>query len=125
MAISTTTQKLAVIEWDVLWEPGLPISPGTLGQDDKQQLLWGYPGVLWATAAGVDNAKLAHMEWCLVWEPGLPTNPGALGQDDKQQLLWGYPSITWPALVVEEKRTHSNMAVKFRRMRGFWHNRRK
>lgn len=53
MAISTTNGKLALIEWDNPWEPGLPISPGTIGQDDKQQLLLGYPEVLWGAPAVV------------------------------------------------------------------------
>lgn len=48
MAIDTDNKKLALMEWDIVWEPGLPLSPGTFGQDDKQQLLWGYPGVLWS-----------------------------------------------------------------------------
>lgn len=47
MAISTVNEKLALLEWDQSWEPGLPISPGAFGQDDQQQLVWGYPGVLW------------------------------------------------------------------------------
>lgn len=51
MAISTDNEKLGVMEWCQVFEPGLPISPGTLGQDDKQQLLWGYPGVTWSEAA--------------------------------------------------------------------------
>lgn len=50
MAISTINQKLAVMEMDVIFEPSLPMSPGTLGQDDQQQLLWGYPGVLWGAS---------------------------------------------------------------------------
>jgi len=50
MAIDTTNKKLALIEWDNIWESALPMSPGTLGQDDKQQLLWGYPGILWTVA---------------------------------------------------------------------------
>lgn len=102
MAIDTNTEKLAIMEWDELYEPGLPLSPGTLGQDDKQQLLWGFPGVLWAVVSGVDNAKLAHMEWCLVWEPAIPTNPGTLGQDDKQQLIWGFPDVLWAEPAPEE-----------------------
>jgi hypothetical protein len=48
MAITTINQKLAVMEWEDYAEPALPLSPGALGQDDQQQLLWGYPGVLWA-----------------------------------------------------------------------------
>jgi len=52
MAIDTTNEKLAIMELEDVFEPGLPISPGTLGQDDQQQLLWGFPGVLWAAAAG-------------------------------------------------------------------------
>lgn len=47
MAITTDTGKLAVMEWDDYWEPGLPLSPGTLDQGDQQQLLWGFPEILW------------------------------------------------------------------------------
>lgn len=49
MAIDTTNEKLALMEWDNVWEPAIPISPGAFGQDDKQQLLWGYPGILWTS----------------------------------------------------------------------------
>lgn len=49
MAITSINEKLAVMEMDNVLEPGLPILPGVLGQDDRQQLLWGYPGVLWIT----------------------------------------------------------------------------
>lgn len=48
--IDTTNEKLSLMEGEV-WEPGLPLSPSTLGQDDRQQLLWGYPGILWEEAA--------------------------------------------------------------------------
>lgn len=51
MAISTNTEKLAVINFCNTLFPPLPLSPGALGQDDQQQLLWGYPGVLWLEAA--------------------------------------------------------------------------
>jgi hypothetical protein len=47
MAIDTVNEKLALMEWDQTFEPGLPLSPGAFGQGDKQQLLWDYPGVLW------------------------------------------------------------------------------
>lgn len=60
MAISTINGKLAIMEWCSIWEPGLPISPGTLGQDDKQQLLWDYPGVLWAAGGG----PIVTPFWC-------------------------------------------------------------
>lgn len=49
MAVDSTNKKLGVMEWCSIWEPGLPISPGTLGQDDQQQLLQSYPGVLFST----------------------------------------------------------------------------
>ena len=48
MAIDTNNKKLGVMEWDNIWEPAIPLSPGTFGEDDKQQLLWGYPGILWS-----------------------------------------------------------------------------
>jgi len=53
MAIDTTNKKLALLELEDYWEPALPVSPGALGQDDLQQLLWGYPGILWAGATPV------------------------------------------------------------------------
>ncbi len=49
-AIATDNGKLAVMEWDLDWEPGLPLSPGAFGQEDQQQLLWGFPEILWAAA---------------------------------------------------------------------------
>lgn len=51
MPITTTNGKLAVMELDLDWEPGLPLSPGALGQDDQQQLLWGYPDNPWASGS--------------------------------------------------------------------------
>lgn len=50
MAISTTNSKLAVMSFGNTLISNLPMSPGTLGQDDQQQLLWGYPGVLWGAS---------------------------------------------------------------------------
>lgn len=47
MAITTNNEKLGVMEWCIPWETGIPLLPGAFGQDDKQQLIWGYPGVLW------------------------------------------------------------------------------
>ena len=61
MAIDTTNKKLALMEWGQVGEPGLPISPGTFGQDDKQQLLWGYPGVLWTSIVGVGGHLVFKM----------------------------------------------------------------
>ena len=55
MAIDTNTEKLAIMELEDVWEPGLPLSPGSLGQDDQQQLLWGYPGITWASPATATN----------------------------------------------------------------------
>lgn len=37
------------MELDQDWEPGIPLLPGSFGQDDKQQLLWGFPEILWET----------------------------------------------------------------------------
>lgn len=97
MAISTNNEKLAVLDWTEL-EPGLPLSPGAFGQGDKQQLLWGYPGVAWGAAAVTDNTKLANLEWCNLLEPGLPVSSDGLDQADKQQLLWGYPDVVWGSI---------------------------
>jgi hypothetical protein len=56
MAIDTINKKLSMMEWGLPYEPGLPMSPGTLGQDDKQQLLWGYPGILWGAIGFVGGS---------------------------------------------------------------------
>lgn len=59
MAIATINGKLAIMEFGQVWEPGLPLSPGTLGKNDKQQLLWGYPDVAWHVGGAVAAAL-----WC-------------------------------------------------------------
>jgi len=53
VSLATDNGKLAVMEWDQDYEPGLPLSPGAFGQDDQQQILWGIPEVLWATSVPV------------------------------------------------------------------------
>ena len=50
MAIDTNDEKLALMEWDTVWEPGLILDEtASFDQGDKQQLLWGYPGIAWTT----------------------------------------------------------------------------
>ena len=51
MPIDTTNEKLALLELEDYHEPGIPLSPGVFDQGDQQQLLWGYPGILWASGA--------------------------------------------------------------------------
>jgi hypothetical protein len=59
MAIDTINEKLAVMELEDIIEPGLPLSPSALGQDDRQQLLWGFPGVLWQAVGAAASAVFA------------------------------------------------------------------
>ena len=55
MALTSIDDKLAVMEWDNLWEPALPIAESApFAQGDKQQLLWGLPDPLWGVIAAVD-----------------------------------------------------------------------
>ena len=61
MAITTDNEKLALLEEGTVWEPGLPMSPGTLGDDDKQQLLWGYPGILWSEIRDVFGVVMVNV----------------------------------------------------------------
>jgi len=63
MALTTDNQKLAIMEWSVMWEPGLPLSPGTLGQDDKQQLLWDNPDPVWGAAVVAAGALIFSWMW--------------------------------------------------------------
>lgn len=47
-AIDSNDKKLSLMEWDNIWEPGIPLAAtAPFTQGDKQQLLWGYPGILW------------------------------------------------------------------------------
>ena len=48
MPIDTTNEKLALLEWGQLPEGGMPIDETAgFSQGDRQQLLFGYPGILW------------------------------------------------------------------------------
>ncbi len=49
MAIDTNNEKLALIEYGDVFQFGVPISADGIDQADNQQLLWDYPGLLWAT----------------------------------------------------------------------------
>jgi len=62
MSITTVNDKIGIMEFCIVWESGLPISPGALGQDDQQQLIGGYPGVAWTSGGpGVDDfTQWAH-----------------------------------------------------------------
>lgn len=48
MSIDTINEKLALLEWLEPYQCGIPISADGLDQADNQQLLWGYPGLLWS-----------------------------------------------------------------------------
>jgi len=51
MAINTVNEKIALMEYWLPFYWGTPTSVDGIGQDDKQQLLWGYPGLLWTSIA--------------------------------------------------------------------------
>jgi hypothetical protein len=53
MVITATNSKLALMSWQQPWLLPLPISSDGLGQADTQQLLWGYPGILWSVPVPV------------------------------------------------------------------------
>lgn len=53
MAIDTNNEKFALIDMGDVWADALPISSDDLGQDDKQHLLWEYPGILWGIIGGL------------------------------------------------------------------------
>lgn len=55
MAIDTVNRKLSVLNLGLVWHSSTPISPGAIGQDDQQQLLWGYPGILWGEEIVVEG----------------------------------------------------------------------
>ena len=56
MALTTVDDKLAIMEWDIVWEPGLIISEASpFDQGDKQQLLLGLPDPVWGDLVVADD----------------------------------------------------------------------
>ena len=53
MAIDTKNEKLALINLLQPFNTPVPDSSDGLGQDDKQHLLWAYPGILWTEAVSI------------------------------------------------------------------------
>jgi hypothetical protein len=105
----TINAKLSLLHWSDPWEASLPLSPGALGQDDKQQLLWGYPDILWSSAAVVlvtstDLTTLLephlvflaiteHLhDWDLAFAADIPTvrNTQTDSWDDLNTAYWEY-----------------------------------
>jgi hypothetical protein len=53
VAIDTTNEQFALLSFGNTLAPQVLLSPSTLGQDDQQHLLWGYPGILWGAVAAI------------------------------------------------------------------------
>jgi len=48
MPITTNDEKLAAMQWNMPFAPAIVLDETSpFSQGDKQQLLWGYPGILW------------------------------------------------------------------------------
>lgn len=96
MAIDTNNEKLALISYNQPFNPAIPISSDGLDWDDKQHLIWQYPGLEWETPGAVtDNNKLALITYHQPWNTPIPAPVGVMTQGDKQHLLWEYPGILW------------------------------
>ena len=61
MAIDTTNEQFALLSFGNTLIPQALVSPSTLGQDDQQHFLWGYPGILWESFVGVVIGVYADM----------------------------------------------------------------
>jgi hypothetical protein len=57
VALDTDLKKFAVISWDNIYDPGIPIGAGTIDQQDQQILIWGVPDVLWSEAVAGQQYK--------------------------------------------------------------------
>ena len=65
MVLLTIDDRLAIMEWDNVWEPAIIISESSpFDQEDKQQLIWGLPDPLWVEPGGAKRRRglLAIME---------------------------------------------------------------
>ena len=65
MAIDTANERLALMEFDQVYEPGLPNPSGdaTIDQGDQQQMMWDYPGILWVSL----TASVGSVEFPNIW----------------------------------------------------------
>ena len=90
MAIDTNNKKLALITYHQPWNTPIPISVDGLGQDDKQHLLWEYPGLLWSAMAGydldIDGAMLLKSDEPYHWFI-LNADDGAAGVYDADDAI--------------------------------------
>jgi hypothetical protein len=53
MAIDTINEQFSLLSFGSTLMPQVVVSPSTLGMDDQQHLLWGYPGILWSVLASL------------------------------------------------------------------------
>jgi hypothetical protein len=77
VAIDTTNEKLALLNLTMPFYPPLPVSPSTLGADDQQQLLWGFPGILWGAGGSTLTFVLDLNTRLRVYLADLYSLPGA------------------------------------------------
>lgn len=86
MAVDTVNEKLALLAYMQPWQSPAPISADGLGQDDKQQLLWEYPGILWGVAP-VTPVTPDHLDAAVHWDLTADARAKPVGSGAK--LLYG------------------------------------
>lgn len=64
MALDIDHKKMSVMDWGNVFDPGLPFSPGSIGQDDQQALLWGQSDELW----GAQEVTLRPIDIIMIGE---------------------------------------------------------
>lgn len=79
MAIDTAAKRSSALDYEEVWQFGIPFPDGTISQADRQHLLWGYSGILAVTAiietialtlADLDTAlSLADLDTALSLRP--------------------------------------------------------
>ncbi len=64
MSIDNYNEKLGLIHFLQPYQPPMLDVGGSLDRDDRQQLIWGYPGILWgsrpAIGVGMQLGAAAH-----------------------------------------------------------------
>lgn len=56
MAIDTNDKKMSLLTFNQVWQPNVILDEtASFDQGDKQQLLWGYPGILFGAPPEVDE----------------------------------------------------------------------
>jgi len=71
MSIDTRNKRLSIMNLGQPWRTTLPIPSGSFSQGDRQQLLYGYSGILWGADVDTYLSYISASGWLIVVVDGV------------------------------------------------------